>query len=123
MNRLVPIVRSPSWFMPPFARTGAAEGRGRPRSAPSAEATKVSDLDRPTEELFAANCEHARKTHECDECRYQVGVVRVPENLLVEGLVKSAIAERRPRRRRSRSQVRCALRSARSPTSPLAPRA
>jgi cobalt-zinc-cadmium efflux system membrane fusion protein len=55
----------------------------------------VSDLDRPTEELFAASCEHARKTHECDECRYQVGVVRVPESLLKEGLVKTAFAERR----------------------------
>jgi membrane fusion protein, heavy metal efflux system len=60
------------------------------------EAAKASDLDRPVEELFAATCEHARKTHECDECRYQVGVVRVPENLLKEGLVKSATVERRP---------------------------
>jgi cobalt-zinc-cadmium efflux system membrane fusion protein len=60
------------------------------------EVAKVSDLDRPTEELFAATCEHARKTHECDECRYQVGVVRVPENLLKEGLVKTATADRRP---------------------------
>jgi cobalt-zinc-cadmium efflux system membrane fusion protein len=60
------------------------------------DSPKVSDLDRPTEELFAATCEHARKTHECDECRYQVGVVRVPENLLREGLVRTATAERRP---------------------------
>ena len=56
----------------------------------------MSDLDRSTEELFAATCEHAKKTHECDECRYQVGVVRVPESLLQEGLVKTATAERRP---------------------------
>jgi len=60
------------------------------------EAAKVSDLDRPTDELFAATCEHAKKTHECDECRYQVGVVRVPEILLKEGLVKTATAEHRP---------------------------
>jgi cobalt-zinc-cadmium efflux system membrane fusion protein len=59
-------------------------------------AAKTSDLDRPTDELFAATCEHARKTHECDECRYQVGVVRVPEKLLADGLVKTATAERRP---------------------------
>jgi cobalt-zinc-cadmium efflux system membrane fusion protein len=59
-------------------------------------ATKVSDLDRPMEELFTDSCEHARKTHECDECRYQVGVVRVPEKLLEQGLVKTALAERRP---------------------------
>ena len=60
------------------------------------EAAKVSDLDRPTEELFADTCEHAKKTHECDECRYQVGVVRVPESLLADGLVKTATAVRRP---------------------------
>jgi len=60
------------------------------------EAAKPSDLDRPTEELFAETCEHARKTHECDECRYQVGVVRVPESLLAEGLVKTATVARRP---------------------------
>ena len=59
------------------------------------EDAKVSDLDRSTEELFAATCEHAKKTHECDECRYQVGVVRVPESLLQGGLVKTATAERR----------------------------
>jgi cobalt-zinc-cadmium efflux system membrane fusion protein len=63
---------------------------------PRHEAAKVSDLDRPVDALFADTCEHARKTHECDECRYQVGVVRVPEKLLREGLVKTATAERRP---------------------------
>lgn len=57
---------------------------------------KVSDLDRPVDELFAESCEHAKKTHACDECRYQVGVVRVPENLLADGLVKTATAGRRP---------------------------
>lgn len=57
--------------------------------------TKVSDLDRPVEELFAASCEHGKKTHECDECRYQVGVVRLPENLLAEGLVKTGKVELR----------------------------
>jgi len=60
------------------------------------DGTRPSDLDRPTEELFAETCEHDRKAHECDECRYQVGVVRVPEDLLKEGLVKTATVERRP---------------------------
>jgi cobalt-zinc-cadmium efflux system membrane fusion protein len=73
---------------PPKAEAGHAHAEH--------EAAKVSDLDRSTEELFAATCEHARKTHECDECRYQVGVVRVPESLLQDGLVKTATAERRP---------------------------
>jgi cobalt-zinc-cadmium efflux system membrane fusion protein len=73
---------------PPKAEAGHAHAEH--------EVARVSDLDRSTEELFAATCEHAKKTHECDECRYQVGVVRVPESLLREGLVKTATAERRP---------------------------
>jgi membrane fusion protein, heavy metal efflux system len=48
----------------------------------------ATDLDRPVDELFAASCEHGKKTHECDECRYEVGVVRVPERLIERGLVK-----------------------------------
>ncbi len=58
------------------------------------EAGKVSDLDRPVDELFAESCEHGRKTHACDECRYGVGVVRVPEKLVLDGLVKSATVGR-----------------------------
>ncbi len=38
------------------------------------KATKPSDLDQPVEKLFAAICEHGKKTHECDECRYETGV-------------------------------------------------
>jgi cobalt-zinc-cadmium efflux system membrane fusion protein len=96
MNRLVRIValalvvacRPSPAPAPPKADSGHAHSER--------EAAKVSDLDRPTEELFAATCEHAKKTHECDECRYQVGVVRVPEKLLADGLVKTATADRRP---------------------------
>ena len=54
-----------------------------------------SDLDRPLEELFAATCEHGKKTHECDECRYEVGVVRVPAKLVEGGLVRKASVSRR----------------------------
>jgi len=50
---------------------------------------KVSDLDRPVEELFAATCEHGKRTHECDECRYEVGVVLVPEKLVEGGLLRT----------------------------------
>jgi cobalt-zinc-cadmium efflux system membrane fusion protein len=96
MNRLVPtaalaflLACRPS---PAPAPPKVEAGHGHDERA----AAKVSDLDRPAEELFAATCEHARKTHECDECRYQVGVVRVPEKLLADGLVKTATAERRP---------------------------
>jgi cobalt-zinc-cadmium efflux system membrane fusion protein len=56
---------------------------------------KVSDLDRPAEALLAERCEHEKPTHECDECRYGVGVARVPRALLDDGLVKTAVAGRR----------------------------
>ncbi len=53
-----------------------------------------SDLDRPLDELFGMTCEHKKKTFECDECRYEVGVVRAPSALTEGGLVKTAKAER-----------------------------
>lgn len=54
-----------------------------------------SDLDKPIEELFAASCEHDLKTHACDECRYEVGVVKVPQRLIEEGLVSIQEATKR----------------------------
>ncbi len=56
---------------------------------------KVSDLDQPVEALLARSCEHGKRTFECDECRYEVGVVRVPRAMLDDGLVKTAVAGRR----------------------------
>ncbi len=61
----------------------------------SGEAAEASDLDRPVEELFAADCEHRVKTFACDECRYEVGVVRVPASLVEGGLVATVRAEPR----------------------------
>ncbi len=67
-----------------------------PSSAPHPDhAPRGSDLDRPVDELFAERCEHARPTFECDECRYQVGVVRLPGKLVADGLVKTGKVERR----------------------------
>jgi len=53
-----------------------------------------SDLDRPVDELFAAECEHGVKTHACAECRYEVGVARVPAELRSGGLVHTATVGR-----------------------------
>jgi cobalt-zinc-cadmium efflux system membrane fusion protein len=58
-----------------------------------ARAKEKSDLDRPVEELFSEECEHKKKTFECDECRYSVGVVRVPATLTEGGLLKTAEAK------------------------------
>jgi cobalt-zinc-cadmium efflux system membrane fusion protein len=48
----------------------------------------VGDLDRSVEELFAASCEHGIPAHACDECRYEVGVVRVDGALVERGLIQ-----------------------------------
>ncbi len=66
-----------------------------PAGADPAEAKLVSDLDRPLQELFEATCEHDKKTFECDECRYQVGVVRVPPAVVQGSLVTTVKAERK----------------------------
>jgi len=41
-----------------------------------------SDLDRPVEELLEDACEHEMATYTCDECRYEVGMVKVGGELL-----------------------------------------
>ncbi len=53
------------------------------------EAPEPSDLDRPVDELFKLTCEHRKKTFECDECRYETGVVRAPASLFAGGLLKA----------------------------------
>jgi cobalt-zinc-cadmium efflux system membrane fusion protein len=55
-----------------------------------------SDLDRSPEELFTASCEHGIKTYECDECRYEVGVVKAEASLFDDGLLTKTKAEKRP---------------------------
>lgn len=52
----------------------------------------ASDLDRPVEALFAAECEHGTKAFLCDECRYEVGIVRVPADLVADGLIRTTTA-------------------------------
>ncbi|GAO01485.1 efflux RND transporter periplasmic adaptor subunit [Anaeromyxobacter sp. PSR-1] len=80
----------------PGAPNAASAPAAREETDPSRRGDeKISDLDRSVEDLFAAMCEHGKKTHECDECRYEVGVVRVPEKLVQGGLVKKASISRR----------------------------
>jgi cobalt-zinc-cadmium efflux system membrane fusion protein len=56
---------------------------------------KRSDLDQPVDTLLGQSCEHGRKTFECDECRYSVGVARVPKAMIDDGLLKTAVVARR----------------------------
>jgi membrane fusion protein, heavy metal efflux system len=51
-----------------------------------------SDLDKPIDQLFAQSCEHKIKTYECDECRYEVGVVKADQKLFDGNLLKTAKA-------------------------------
>ncbi len=60
-----------------------------------AAGAKASDLDQPVDALLARTCEHGKKNFECDECRYEVGVARVPKAMLDDGIVKTAVAGRR----------------------------
>jgi cobalt-zinc-cadmium efflux system membrane fusion protein len=66
------------------------QGHGDP-SAP-----EVSDLDRPVSELLQARCEHEIPMHTCDECRYEVGTVKVERELFGErGPLDTLIVSRR----------------------------
>lgn len=72
--------------------SGTAQERpGHAHEHPGAE---VLDLDRSVEALFAADCEHDVKAHECATCRYEVGVVRAPASLFEGGLLKTTRPER-----------------------------
>jgi membrane fusion protein, heavy metal efflux system len=75
------------------AATVEKEGHGEGHDDDK-ERKKISDLDHPVETLFAASCEHQKKTFECDTCRYEVGVVRAPRSLLDGGLLTIARATR-----------------------------
>jgi cobalt-zinc-cadmium efflux system membrane fusion protein len=51
---------------------------------------EVSDLDRPVAELMAARCEHEIPQHQCEECRYELGMVKLaPELFGDKGLVRT----------------------------------
>jgi membrane fusion protein, heavy metal efflux system len=106
MNRTIPMLLALLALA-----TGCQKGTTPPPAAPPAAPTptvaehdghghdgaeaRVSDLDQPAEALFGQACEHGRKTFECDQCRYEVGVVRVPRAMLEDGIVKTAVAARR----------------------------
>jgi membrane fusion protein, heavy metal efflux system len=61
------------------------------------EAVEESDLDRPMEDLVAASCEHGILQYTCDECRYEVGAVKVDPSLVTpDGLLDTIRVERRP---------------------------
>lgn len=52
-----------------------------PGETPQAAPNETSDLDVPVETLKAQVCEHDIPTYTCDECRYEVGVAKAPDDL------------------------------------------
>ena len=58
-------------------------------ATPEGEVQEESDLDRPIDELFRDTCEHGKKTFECDECRYETGVVKASASLFEGGLLRT----------------------------------
>ena len=46
------------------------------------EGEAASDLDRPVDELWAGKCEHDILHYTCDECRYELGVVKLADTVI-----------------------------------------
>jgi len=65
---------------------------------------EVSDLDRPVDEMWGANCEHGILQHQCDECRYEIGTVKLDPTLIGgNGLVRTGVPEKRQEHQEERS--------------------
>jgi cobalt-zinc-cadmium efflux system membrane fusion protein len=77
---------SPAEAAAPVGKSLVADAVGA--TEPSGVQEK-SDLDRPIEDLFSSACEHGMKTFECDECRYETGVVKAPAGLFEGGLLRT----------------------------------
>ncbi|MEW5763934.1 MAG: efflux RND transporter periplasmic adaptor subunit [Acidobacteriota bacterium] len=60
---------------------GGVSARADHAQAGAPEAER-SDLDRTVEELKSERCEHEIPAYTCDECRYEVGVAKVPREIL-----------------------------------------
>ncbi len=101
-----------SWGVPPNAgeRSGCTANDGCTGTASpgdawcamggaeQAEHVAGGDLSMSIEQILAARCEHQMETYRCDECRYEVGVVRLAPGLVqgegTAGLVGLASIEK-----------------------------
>ncbi len=90
----------PAQTVPPKAAPEAVHGQedGHGHEA------EVSDMDRPVEEMWGARCEHDILQHQCDECRYEIGTVKLDATLLGDnGLVRAGYPEKRQEHLQERS--------------------
>ena len=65
-----------------WVNDAVAESLTGPAVNPETNATETEteeqpDLDRPVDELWTAKCEHGILHYTCDECRYEIGVVKL----------------------------------------------
>lgn len=66
--------------------------------------TERSDLDRLVDEMWAARCEHDLPQYQCDECRYEIGMVKLDASLMGDnGLVRTGYPAKRQGRHEERS--------------------
>lgn len=47
-----------------------------------------------TDELFKAKCEHEILQYECDECRYELGLVKIDDDLIKENVIKTDLIKK-----------------------------
>jgi len=90
--------RSQSQTAPPHEETALDDGKTH-KEEKSVDGhdhgAEVSDLDRPVDEMWAARCEHDILQHQCDECRYEIGMVKLDAGLMGDnGLVRTGFPEK-----------------------------
>jgi membrane fusion protein, heavy metal efflux system len=51
------------------------------KESQQADEQEISDLDRNIDEIWSATCEHDVLQYTCDECRYELGVVKVSDKI------------------------------------------
>ena len=57
---------------------------------------KISDLDRTVDEMWTVNCEHGILQYQCNECRYEIGTVKLDATVIGDkGLVRTGFPEKR----------------------------
>jgi membrane fusion protein, heavy metal efflux system len=60
----------------------------------------ISDLDRTVEDLWAATCEHDILHYTCDECRYELGVVKLSDKIFSKDGQSGIVSTANPTERR-----------------------
>jgi cobalt-zinc-cadmium efflux system membrane fusion protein len=90
--------RSQSQPAPPHEETALDDGKAQKEEKSIDDhdhGAEVSDLDRPVEEMWAARCEHDILQYQCDECRYEIGMVKLDAGLMGDnGLLRTGFPEK-----------------------------